>query len=108
MRIQSLLCIGVGLAFTTLASAEISTTAMEQGAQDAVLTFCEQVNPAGMAAYRQIENSFHNNVWRSTQRTTAYQRAYTEVYGAFAAARPDWALGACVDLASKSGSNQHH
>ena len=36
-----------------------------------------------------------------------YQRAYTEVYGAFSAARPDWALGACVDLASKPGNNQH-
>ena len=108
MRIQSVLCIGVGLAFTTLASAEVSTTAMEQGAQDAVLTFCAQANPAGVAVYKQLENSFHNNAWRSIQRTTAYQRAYTEVYGAFSAARPDWALGACVDLASKSGNTQHH
>ena len=108
MRIQSVLCIGVGLAFTTLASAEISTTAMEQGAQDAVLTFCEQANPAGVAVYKQLENAFHNDVWRGIQRTTAYQRAYTEVYGAFSAARPDWALGACVDLASRSGNTQHH
>jgi hypothetical protein len=107
MSIQSLLCLGVGLAFTSLASAEISTTAMEQGAQDAVLTFCAQANPAGLAVYKQLENSFHNDVWRGIQRSAAYQRAYTEVYGAFSAARADWALGACVDLASRSGNNQH-
>lgn len=107
MKIHSVLCIGVGLAFSSLASADVSTAAMEQGAQDAVLTFCEQVNPAGAAFYKQLENSFHNEQWRAIQRTAAYQRAYTEVHGAFAAARPDWALAACIDLAAKPGNLQH-
>ena len=107
MNIRSVLCLGFGLVFATMASADVSTTATEQGGQDAVLSFCGQVNPAGAAAYKQLENSFHNEQWRAIQRTAAYQRAYAEVRGAFAAAREDWALSACVDLAAKPGNNQH-
>lgn len=103
MKIHVLLGIAIGLAASTLASAGVSTYAMEQGGRDAALAFCLQVNPAGASAYKSLEESVHGErlrAWRDAQRSAAYQRAYAEVFGALGAARPDWALGACVDLVS--------
>lgn len=111
MKIHTLLGVGVGIGLglgaSTLASADASTNAMGQGGQDAALAFCLQVNPAGASAYKSLASSLRDE--RSKEglgalRHPAYQRAYAEVFGALNAARPDWALGACVELASKAAS----
>jgi hypothetical protein len=104
MKIYILVGISLGFAAASLASAHAPNDPMSQGGVDAVLSFCRQVNPAGAAAYRSLEESLQGrerDEWHGAQRTAAYLKAYTEVRSALEAARQDWALRACVSLASR-------
>jgi hypothetical protein len=104
MKIYTLVGISLGLAATSLASADAPNDPMSQGGVDAVLSFCQQVNPAGAAAYHSLEESLRGkglDDWKRSDRKAAYFKAYTEVRGALESARQDWALQACVSLASR-------
>jgi hypothetical protein len=103
MKIHTLVGISLGLTVASLASAGTSNDPMSQGGVDAVLSFCRQVNPAGASAYRSLAESLQGREQegrRAVERTAAYQRAYAEVRGALDAARQDWALQVCINLAS--------
>ena len=105
MKIYTLVGISLGLTAASLASAGAPNDPMSQGGVDAVLSFCRQVNPAGAAAYRSLEESLQGKEledWHRAKRKAAYLKAYGEVRGALEAARQDWALQACVSLASGS------
>jgi hypothetical protein len=105
MKTRIIFCLG--LAATSLAWADTSVNPSALGGVDAVLQFCGQINPAGASAYRSLKESLFgkqlDHALDAVERTAAYRQALTEVGGALAAAAPDWALKACIDIVPGPG-----
>ena len=71
------------------------------GGVDAVLTFCGQVNPGGVAIYSAYRTSLVSqmtaDVVTAETGTKAYKKAFAEVGTALSSAPRAWAVRACAN-----------
>ena len=104
MKTRMLFALSLGLATASQAWAA-GPGPVQLGGVDAVLTFCGQINPSGVAIYSAYRTSLVSqltaNAVAAETRTQVYKKAFAEVSTSLSSAPPVWAVRACADVMAK-------
>ncbi len=97
--------LALGVAMTSQAWAAGPVSAERLGGLDAVISFCSQVNPAGVAAYNAYRTSYVSQTSAVNLAhhplTKAYKQAFAAVGTALSAAPSEWAAATCARSANR-------